>query len=244
MSSTFLSLTNKVLGRVNEVALTSATFAAATGFHSQAKQFVLDSIRKINQDQREWPFNHTSTTQLLVADQATYSLPSDYKIVDWETFFLQPDTSLDAPARPLALMNYDEWFRRRKTSDDSLDTGDGGVPEVVYRTRDDKFGLSTIPDAAYTVEYEYWATPVDLTLHSSTTNIPSAYDHIIVEGAMWHVYMFRSNYESASMSKKEFDKGLIHMRSLLIERDTYVWDRRTNRELSRSSGTIAASRPN
>ena len=243
MVSTFLQLTNKVILRVNDIELTSATFPTATGFQAMAKQAVLDSIRRINQDQQQWPFNHTNATQVLVADQATYALPSDYKIVDWDTFFLQEDDTLNSPARILPQMDFDEWHFRRRAADFSLETGDGGVPHLIYRTRDDKFGVSTIPDKAYTVEFEYWATPVDLVLFSDATNIPVAYDHIIIEGAMVDVYMFRSNDQATAQSNNKFQEALKQMRSILINREKYAWDTRSNRELSRSHRSTAARRP-
>ena len=49
MAYDFLGLVNAVNRRLNEVELSSANFATATGFYSQAKDAVNASIRYINQ---------------------------------------------------------------------------------------------------------------------------------------------------------------------------------------------------
>ena len=49
MAETFLTLTNKVLARLNEVQLTSTSFATARGIQVQTKNAVNESVRYINQ---------------------------------------------------------------------------------------------------------------------------------------------------------------------------------------------------
>ena len=49
MAESFLTITNKVLARLNEVELTSSTFATSRGIQTQAKNAVNESIRYINQ---------------------------------------------------------------------------------------------------------------------------------------------------------------------------------------------------
>ena len=49
MAETYLTLTNKVLARLNEVELTSSTFTSARGIQTQAKNAVNEAIRYINQ---------------------------------------------------------------------------------------------------------------------------------------------------------------------------------------------------
>ena len=45
MAETYLTLTNKVLARLNEVQLTTSSFANARGIQVQAKNAVNESIR-------------------------------------------------------------------------------------------------------------------------------------------------------------------------------------------------------
>ena len=58
MAYDYLGLVNDVNRRLNEVELTSSNFAATTGFYSFAKDAVNSSIRHIQQEEYEWPWNH------------------------------------------------------------------------------------------------------------------------------------------------------------------------------------------
>ena len=49
MAYTYLDITNEVLARMNEVALTAANFATARGFQVQCQNAVNDAINYINQ---------------------------------------------------------------------------------------------------------------------------------------------------------------------------------------------------
>ena len=58
MALTFLSLTNDVITRMNEVGLTSANFTDARGVQIQCQNAVNESIRYINQREFGYSFNH------------------------------------------------------------------------------------------------------------------------------------------------------------------------------------------
>ena len=64
--ATFLSLTNSVLARMNEVQLTSSNFTTARGIQIQAQNAVNEAIRYINQREFNYPFNHSTQTETLV----------------------------------------------------------------------------------------------------------------------------------------------------------------------------------
>ena len=57
MALTFLSLTNSVITRMNEVELTSSNFISARGVQIQCKNAVNESIRYINQREFGYSFN-------------------------------------------------------------------------------------------------------------------------------------------------------------------------------------------
>ena len=61
MAETYLTLTNKVLARLNEVELTSSTFTSARGIQTQAKTAINEAVRYINQREFNYPFNHAKT---------------------------------------------------------------------------------------------------------------------------------------------------------------------------------------
>ena len=52
--------------------------------------------------------------------------------------------------------------------------------------------------------------------------IPFRFKHVIVDGAMYHSYMFRDNLESATLSLRKFEDGLKQMRTLLVNENVYA----------------------
>ena len=88
MPSTYLELVNSLLVPLNEVSLTSTTFATAIGPQANAKDAINDAIFDIINSEREWPFTIVETTQTLTPGVQTYQLPATYKTVDWKSFYL------------------------------------------------------------------------------------------------------------------------------------------------------------
>ena len=75
MSYNYLNLVNDINRRLNEVELSNTTFASATGFYSFAKDSVNASIRHINQEEFEWPWNHVEEIEVLSVGEVRYSVP-------------------------------------------------------------------------------------------------------------------------------------------------------------------------
>ena len=63
MAYTYLSTTNEVLRRLNEVELTSSTFPTATGIQKLAQDAINNSQRDIFMSEQEWPFAYATTSQ-------------------------------------------------------------------------------------------------------------------------------------------------------------------------------------
>ena len=87
MAYTYLDITNEVLARMNEVTLTSSGFGSARGFQVQCKNSVNDSINFINHREFNWPFNHTTGSETLVAGTSRYSIPATAKTRGWSFYF-------------------------------------------------------------------------------------------------------------------------------------------------------------
>lgn len=221
MAYDFLGLVNDVNRRLNEVELTSATFANATGFYSQAKDAVNASIRYINQSEYNWPFNHVTQTTTLTANTSRYAFPADAKVLNFQTFRIKENTSLGNATTRLTELAYEEYLDKYVAQEYSTSTGQG-VPLYVVQAPDLEFILTPEPDKAYEVVYEYYTFPIDLVNDTDVTNIPERFRHIIVDGAMYHSYMFRSNMQATMAAKEKFDEGIKHMRSQLINRTPYV----------------------
>ena len=85
-----------------------------------------------------------------------------------------------------------------------------------------KFGVYPAPDKAYTLVYESFNLPTDLNNYDDVPTIPEQYRHVIVDGAMYYCYMFRSDNESAQLSLQKFNQGIKDMRIITINRQQYV----------------------
>ena len=110
MALTFLSLTNDVITRMNEVVLTSTTFANARGVQVQCQNAVDESIRYINQREFGYSFNHAQNSSTLTPGVARYSLPTSTKSVDYNTARIKKDDDLNSAGNNLVSLNYNEYI--------------------------------------------------------------------------------------------------------------------------------------
>ena len=94
MAYTYLDITNEVLARFNEVALTAANFGSSRGFQTQCKNAVNDAINYIFQREFGWSFSHSEQTETLVANTTRYTIGASIYNVDYETFRISKDDSL------------------------------------------------------------------------------------------------------------------------------------------------------
>ena len=120
--ATYLSLTNSVLARLNEVELTASNFTASRGIQTQAKNAVNESIRYINQKEFNYPFNHSTKTETLVPGTVRYSIPTTAKHVDYNTFRISKDTTLAVSGNSLSPMQYNEYIDRYIHQEDEIST--------------------------------------------------------------------------------------------------------------------------
>jgi len=122
MAETYLTLTNKVIARLNEVALTSTTFSSARGIQVQCQNAVNESIRFINQREFNYPFNHATETKTLTAGVVRYSLPTSTKTVDYNTFRIVKDSDLGNSGYKLVLLDYNDYINRVVNQEDEINT--------------------------------------------------------------------------------------------------------------------------
>ena len=122
MAETYLTLTNKVIARLNEVALTSTTFSSARGIQVQCQNAVNESIRFINQREFNYPFNHATETKTLTAGVVRYSLPTSTKTVDYNTFRIVKDSDLGNSGYKLNLLDYNDYINRVINQEDEINT--------------------------------------------------------------------------------------------------------------------------
>ena len=105
------------------------------------------------------------------------------------------------------------------------DTGGSGsytAPNYVYLTQTDSFGVTPLPDHEYSIEYKYWVYPDELTNATDECIVPSRFDNVVIDGAMFYMLMFRSNEQGANIYKDKFDQGIKYMRRLLLDDSLYM----------------------
>ena len=291
MSGTFLSLTNSVLARLNEVQLTSANFANARGIQVQAQNSVNEAVRYINQREFNYPFNHSTETKTLTAGVVRYSLPTSTKTVDYNTFRMVKNTDLANSGYGLSQLDYNEYINTLSDQEDEINstttstthtdsvttitvssttgfdssgllyigneqvtyTGTtsttftgatrgansttasshasgvtvaqftkGGVPKHVVRTPDNNYLLYPFPNKSYSIKFDYFTFPSDLSAHGDTTSIPERFDAVIIDGATAFVYQYRGETTQYQLNFERFEQGIKNMQTLLVNKYDYV----------------------
>jgi len=291
MAETYLTLTNKVIARLNEVALTSATFSSARGIQVQCQNAVNESIRFINQREFNYPFNHATETKTLTAGVVRYSLPTSTKTVDYNTFRIVKDSDLGNGGYKLALLDYNDYINRVINQEDEINTTTtstthtdsittitvsstsgfdsagtivignetitytgttsttftgctrgvasttaasiasgvtvaqfdrGGIPEYVVRTPDNNYLLYPFPNKSFSIKFDYYTFPSDLSAHGDTTSIPDRFAPVIVDGATAFVYQYRGETQQYQLNMQRFEQGIKNMQTLLVNKFQYL----------------------
>ena len=291
MAESYLTYTNKVLARLNEVQLTSSNFSNARGIQVQAQNAVNESIRYINQKEFQYPFNHSTKTETLVGGTVRYSIPTTAKTVDYNTFRLVKDSDLGSSGGRLYVLNYNEYIYSYITQEDEIQTTttstthtdsvttitvssttgfdssgtlfigneqvtytgttsttftgvtrgandttaasiasgvqvaqfeSGGVPQYVARTPDNNYLLYPFPTKGFTLKYDFFSFPTDMSAHDDTTTIPDRFAAVIVDGATAFVYQYRGETAQYQLNFQRFEQGIKNMQTLLVNRFEYV----------------------
>ena len=291
MSGTYLSLTNSVIARLNEVQLTSANFSSARGIQVQAQNAVNESVRYINQREFNYPFNHATETKTLTAGVVRYSLPTSTKTVDYNTFRIGKDSDLGNSGGRLAILDYNDYVNSYITQEDEINSTTaaeaidaseteidltsatgfdssgtvfidneeitytgistntltgctrgansttaashdngvtvtqftrGGLPRYIVRSKDNNYLLFPFPDKSYSLKFDYYTFPSDLSAHDDTTSIPARFDPVIIDGATAFVYQYRGETQQYQLNFARFEQGIKNMQTLLVNKFDYV----------------------
>ena len=108
----------------------------------------------------------------------------------------------------------------------------GGIPRFIVRTPDNNYLLYPFPDKQYTIVFDYFTLPTDLSAATDAPSLPEQFRTVIVEGAMYTAYMFRGETQEATIMKTNFEDGIKNMRTLYINRYDYISSTLINRTTS------------
>lgn len=225
MAYNYLGLVNDVNRRLNEVELTSANFAGATGYYSFAKDAVNQAIRHIQQEEYEWPWNHVEEIEVLSVGVARYSVPHDSKTINMNTFRIKRNANLNVETTKLKVLSYEEYLDKYA---DSEYNSTNDTPTHVVRTPSRELIFYPKPDQAYEVVYEYFRVSYDLELAADVPSLPEQYRYVIIDGAMYNVYQFRGDMQAAQLAFDKFQQSIKQLRSLHINRTDYLRDTRVS----------------
>ena len=226
MASTYLDLCNQVLRRLNEVEIVEADFASVRGVHALVKDAIKSAVARLNQQEFEWPFNASSHNQDLVAGASEYLWPTSFKAVDWNSFQIQESSTLGSSFKSLKFIERDEWYKNYRDIDFSAGSAGRGIPEFVFPSHGSGFGVTRSPDAAYTVTFKYYLNYTDITSANDTTRIPEGFDYVLVDGALYHMYLFKDNSDNAQAAYATFEQGIKSLQTLYINSFTRITDTR------------------
>ncbi|UAW59222.1 putative tail structure protein [Roseobacter phage CRP-603] len=232
MAYNFLGLVNEVNRRLNEVELTSSNFATASGFYNSAKDAVNASLRHINHEESNWPWNHVLEEETLTAGVTRYDYPTDAKLIDMNSFRIKKDASLSVGTTKLKLLDYQEYLDKYVDYEYNSGSDTQTIPRNIVRAPSQEFIVIPTPDKAYELVYEYYRNPVSLELWDDVPSVPLEFKHIIVDGAMFYAYQFRADTQASQIAQGKFETGIKYMRSLYINRYDYVRSTVLNRSTS------------
>lgn len=120
---------------------------------------------------------------------------------------------------PLRYISFDQWRTRYKEQDSALSESTFNYPQMVYHTKDDKFGVTPVPNQEnYEVTFDYWTIPDEMSVYSDVCTIPDRYAHVVVAGASVYAFTTLSDPVFRDRSRKDFEEGIRAMRRELINR--------------------------
>ena len=348
----YLTIVNNVLNELNEIELTATTFGSSRGVQTTVKNVVNKAINDIYNAEIEWPYLIANRTDDIIAGTQEYSLPSDFRKIDWDTFMLRPknlitngtfntnilnwtvvsgspikvettnsgasvvgalrlssaevtqtiqtiinkeyvvrtrtfsnDVTLkvgtssggtqnlsatlsvtdagdgewqvnrftatatttyiglaessgsesevdtievveNEQPHKLRYISHDEWFETFSETDlDQTSTNQFALPHYVYKTNDDKYGLSPIPNRVLSVSYQYYQTHTDLSAYTDIPTLPVRFHDIIVNRAKYYTYMMRANVAGKEAAERDYLEGIKRMRVELLNRKNYMYAR-------------------
>ena len=222
-STTYLDLTNRLLQDFGEPVLTSGTFADSRSVHRVAKNAINYAISDIQTKEYTWPFMVMTGSQTLSIGTTSYSWPSDMKHVDMRSFYIEKNTTFGNSTQQLKPIAEEEYRNRYRQRDLDADASVGlGLPKYVFR-ENNSYGVTRLPDQAYSLKFTYWKTFSSLSAHGDTSDIPDKWDHVIIANAVPYMYKFYNDTQNYSVSKVHAADTLRDMRQLLIPKEMKFW---------------------
>lgn len=228
MPSTYMNLTNKLLRRLNEVEISQSDFPSVRGVQALAKDAIQDTVKEIYATRIDWPFNAVEHEATLEVGVEEYPWPVSFMAPDWNSFQIQKDDVLNINHKRLKPIDRDQWYERIKDVDDDSETDGRNIPQYVFQSHGQGFGVSPSPDEEYTIKFRYYANPSDLTDYDDQVTIPSKFDYVILAGAAYYMNLFKENPQATAIMQGKYKEGIRDMVNLFLPNPIAMYDGRVN----------------
>jgi|TARA_R110000822_G_scaffold111412_5_gene242128 hypothetical protein len=222
MAKTYLDIVNIVLQDANEVPVSASAFSNVRGLQAFVKESVNRSLMDIVNIGTQWEWLKAGTIQ---APRAVTTVSGtqfyNFKVlaageepfvdVDFDTFFISDGVNLH---QPLKSISYDAWndtYRSQDYQDDAVAT----PSKIIMTGEKNLFGLSPVPDKAYTVNFYAWTHSGFLSAYSDTLPFPDQYYTVLVDRARYYLWDFKENDAKAQKAKNSYQRGLMSMQQKL-----------------------------
>jgi hypothetical protein len=235
---TFLEVVNLALREVNEIPMTDQQLANARGLQQFAKESVNRAFFDLSNESTKWPWLQSATDTPTEQEIRKLSIGIQWYSTetiadglrqepDWNTFLLTDKdlTSTEASviaSNPILVKNleyitYDEWISRFRVQDFSGKTGE---PSYVIKYSDNKYGISPVPDEAYSIVYNVRSNATRFRVGTAVVPLPEEFVTVLLSRIKYFLWLFKENDIQAKFALGEYKEGLINMkRSLLSNKE-------------------------
>lgn len=246
-TSSFLDVANIVLRELNEVPLTSTSFANAVGIQQFVKDCVIKALFDINTKYHKWPFLAPTISQdphlgNVVLDitagnrwhklkPTAIDIEDQYGFIDWDNFMVTSEGVVGETApydmvqlSPISMEDYSEHFAEREALSETEGAGFAIPRRVIRHPRGTYFGLSPLPDKNYKVYFYAWDRLTKPTVAASIFAFEEQWIYtVLVPRTRYYAWMFKENPAQAQMAEAEWKKGIRNMKEQLIDDKAKVY---------------------
>jgi hypothetical protein len=168
------------------------------------------------------PTDYNGTVTVTVVDNVTFTFPIGAAVSSPATGTINCLSEI-VVQKPLQFKPWDFYTDEGYFATDSnMDPSGWTTPKFVVRRPDNNIVLSTPPDRIYSVYYEGFQLPNALAAYNDTSIIPTVFDQVIVNKALYYAYMFRDNSDEAALADDKYNKSVTEMRRILIPQQPYA----------------------
>lgn len=188
--STYLQLTNKVLGRITQAAITDVT--AATG-HA----LIITNLINEAQNQlflaTDWYSLYVTRTFVTASSTAEYAQATDWgRTIDM----------MDESNNRVLVESFNRSF------DEADPDSDTEAAPTHFTVTGSNYRFYPIPNGVYTIRERYWKQPTTLTANDDTSDLPIEVENCIIQWALGGIYEYLNKFESADRATAKYVKIL------------------------------------